>query len=273
MIKYNDRLIDLKSPIVMGILNTTPDSFFGGSRAQDVIQTSERIKRMVDEGVDIIDVGAYSSRPNANIVSQQEEISRLNMALEILVKDYPTVPISVDTFRSEVAEHVHTNFGVGIINDISGGTLDEKMFDTIAQISVAYILMHMRGNPETMQTLCTYNNVVSEVLDFLQKKTFELHQRGIYDVIIDPGFGFAKTTEQNFTLLKNLEVFNTINAPLLVGLSRKSMIYKTLGISTDDALTGTIAANFAALTKGAKILRVHDVKEAKETIAIYEAVR
>jgi dihydropteroate synthase len=257
----------------MGILNTTPDSFFGGSRTQDVTKISERIKKMVVDGVDIIDVGAYSSRPQASVVSEQEEMSRLNIALEILVKDYPTVPISVDTFRSGVAKHVHTNFGVGIINDISGGTLDENMFDTVAQIGVAYILMHMRGNPATMQSLCIYNNVVSEVLDFLQKQTYELNQRGVTDVIIDPGFGFAKTTELNFTLLKNLEVFSTINAPLLVGLSRKSMIYKTLGIDPDNALTGTIAANFAALTKGAKILRVHDVKEAKETIAIFEALR
>lgn len=273
MLRYNDRLIDLTRPIVMGILNITPDSFFGGSRTQDSSLITERVREMISEGVDIIDVGAYSSRSGAANVSEQEETDRLNSALEILVRDFPSVPLSVDTFRAGVAKHVATNFGVGIINDISGGTLDEKMFDTIAETGAAYVAMHMRGNPASMQSLCDYSNLVSEVLDFLQKRTAELHQRGVNDVIIDPGFGFAKTTEQNFTLLKNLEVLGAINAPLLVGLSRKSMIYKTLGVQPEDALNGTTATNFAALTKGAKILRVHDVKEAKEAIAIYEALK
>jgi dihydropteroate synthase len=188
------------------------------------------------------------------------------------VKHFSDVPLSVDTFRAPVASFVVKNFGVGIINDISGGTLDNTMFETVADLGVAYILMHIKGNPQTMQNLCEYTNVVAEVLEFLQKRVQQLHLLGVNDVIIDPGFGFAKTTEQNFSLLKNLNLFSSIQAPLLVGVSRKSMICKTLNITPDEALNGTTAVHFAALMGGANILRVHDVKEAKEAITIFEAV-
>jgi dihydropteroate synthase len=256
----------------MGIVNVTPDSFFIESRVGGTKSILKKVESMVAEGVDILDIGAYSSRPMAEDISVQEEMKRLSEALEVITKHFPDIPLSVDTFRAPVASFVSKNFRVGIINDISGGILDNNMFETIADLGVAYILMHIKGNPQTMQNHCDYSNVVAEVVAFLQKRVHQLHLLGVNDVIIDPGFGFAKTTEQNFTLLKNLNMFSSIQAPLLVGVSRKSMICKTLNVTPDEALNGTTAVHFAALMGGANILRVHDVKEAKQAIAIFEAM-
>ncbi len=273
VIKYGNRLIDFSQPKVMGIVNVTPDSFYNESRVSSASSILKKVEGMVSEGVDIIDIGAYSSRPMAENIGAQEEMKRLMVALEVIVKHFPDIALSVDTFRSEVATFAVKNYGVGIINDISGGTLDNCMFETIADLGVAYILMHIKGNPQTMQTRCDYTNVMAEVIDFLQKRVHQLHLLGVNDVIIDPGFGFAKTKEQNFSLLKNLNLFSAIQAPLLVGVSRKSMICKTLNVTPEEALNGTTAVHYKALIGGANILRVHDVKEAKQTIAIFEAVK
>lgn len=273
VIKYADNLIDLSQPKVMGIVNVTPDSFYSESRVGSSKSLLKRVEKMVDEGVDILDVGAYSSRPKAEDIAAEVEMERLTEALEFIVKNFPNLPLSVDTFRAQVASYVVKNFGVGIINDISGGTLDNTMFETIADLGVVYVLMHIKGNPQTMQTHCDYTNVVEEVITFLQKRVYQLHLLGVNDVIIDPGFGFAKTTEQNFSLMYHLNLFSSINAPLLVGVSRKSMVCKTLSVTPEEALNGTTALHYAALMGGAKILRVHDVKEAKQTIAIFEALK
>ncbi len=272
VIKYTDSLIDFSQPKVMGIVNATPDSFYGESRVGGSKSILKKVELMISEGVDILDIGAYSSRPMAEDISAQEEMKRLSETIEVIVKHFPDIPLSVDTFRAPVATFVVKNFGVGIINDISGGTLDNTMFETIADLGVAYILMHIKGNPQTMQNHCEYTNVVADVMDFLQKRVHQLHLLGVNDVIIDPGFGFAKTTEQNFSLLKNLNLFSFIQTPLLVGVSRKSMICKTLNVTPDEALNGTTAVHFAALMGGANILRAHDVKEAKQAIATFEAV-
>jgi len=256
----------------MGIVNITPDSFYSESRVSSPKSILKRVETMVAEGVDFLDIGAYSSRPQAVDISVQEEIKRLSEALDLVSKHFPDMPLSVDTFRAPVAMHVVKNYGIGIINDISGGTLDSAMFETIADLGVAYILMHIKGSPQTMQNHCEYTDVVAEVISFLQKRVQQLHILGVHDVLIDPGFGFAKTTKQNFEILRNLHLFSAIQAPLLVGLSRKSMVYKTLNVSPEEALNGTTAVHYAALAGGAKILRVHDVKEAKQTIAIFEAV-
>ncbi|MFZ4581138.1 MAG: dihydropteroate synthase [Paludibacter sp.] len=272
LLNYSGRIIDLHQPMVMGILNVTPDSFFNGSRVGGAKHAHKVIEKMLLEGVDIVDIGAYSSRPQADDVSTNDEINRLSDVLEMILKNFPDLPLSVDTFRSAVAQHVVKNYGVGIINDISGGTLDSNMFETVAELGVAYVLMHMKGNPQTMQTMSNYDNVVSEVIGFLHKRISQLNMLGVKDIIIDPGFGFAKTTAQNYELLKNLDLFQVFEKPMLVGVSRKSMIYKTLDCTPDNALNGTTAVHVAALMAGAKILRVHDVKEAKEAVAIYEAM-
>jgi len=273
VIKYADRLMDFSQPRVMGIVNITPDSFYSESRVNGVKSVFKRVESMISDGVDIVDIGAYSSRPMAEDISIQEEMKRLSGALEIILKHFPDVAISVDTFRAPVASFVVRNFGVGIINDISGGTLDNTMFETIADLGVAYILMHIKGNPQTMQQMCEYTNVTEEVISFLQKRIQQLHLLGVNDVIIDPGFGFAKTTEQNFRLMKDLQLFSAIQAPLLVGVSRKSMVCKTLNVSPEEALNGTSALHYAALAGGANILRVHDVKEAKQVISIFQAMQ
>jgi dihydropteroate synthase len=270
LLNYSGRIIDFHQPKVMGILNVTPDSFFSGSRVGGAKHAHKVIEKMLLDGVDIVDIGAYSSRPQAADVSTMDEIQRLSDVLEMILKNFPDLPISVDTFRSSVASHVVKNYGVGIINDISGGTLDVNMFETVAELGVAYVLMHIKGNPQTMQLMTNYDNVVSEVLDFLQKRITQLSMFGVKDILVDPGFGFGKTTAQNYELLKNLDLFNVLEKPLLVGVSRKSMIYKTLNCTPENALNGTTAVHFAALMAGAKILRVHDVKEAKEAVAIYE---
>ena len=269
-LNLNHNLVDLSTPIVMGIVNVTPDSFYAGNRFVTHNAILKGVENMMLDGVEIIDIGGYSTRPKAEVISQDEEICRLSEGLEIILKRFPDVKVSVDTFRSGVARHVVENYGVPMINDISGGTLDGLMFETIAELKVAYVLMHMRGTPQTMQNDVQYEDVVSEVLHFLQKRLTQLHLLGVNDVVVDPGFGFAKTVEQNYKLLNKLEYFKQLNVPLLAGLSRKSMLTKVLGIDATGALNATTAANMLALMGGASILRVHDVKEAVQTISIYK---
>ena len=268
-LKLNSRLLDLSTPVIMGIVNVTPDSFFKGNRFVTQKAILNGVENMIREGVSMIDVGGYSTRPSAEVITQDEEIRRLSEGLEIILKKFPDVPVSVDTFRSGVARHVVNNYGVAMINDVSGGTLDDLMFETIAELNVAYVLMHMRGTPQTMQAHTQYDDVVSEVLHFLEKRLAQLHLLGVNDVVIDPGFGFAKTMEQNYTLLNKLEYFKVLNVPILAGMSRKSMLTRLLDIDGNEALNATTAANMLALTGGASILRVHDVKEARQAISIY----
>ena len=268
-IKLNNRLFDLSTPAVMGIVNATPDSFYTGNRFLSDKALLTSVEKMMVDGVDILDFGGYSTRPMAKNISSEEEIERLSNAIETVLKKFPDCIISVDTFRANVARNMVKNYNVSIINDIGGGTLDDLMFETIADLKVAYVLMHTRGTPATMQQLTNYDDVVSEVIAFLQKRIAQLHLLGVTDIIADPGFGFAKTTEQNYRLLNKLSYFSALNTPLLVGLSRKSMITKTLDIDTKDALNGTTAANMLALAGGASILRVHDVKEARQAISIF----
>lgn len=270
LLNLNNRLVDLSSPIVMGIVNVTPDSFYKGNRFTSDKGILHCVEKILTDGGTIIDIGGYSSRPSAKPISQEEEIKRVSEALEVILKKFPNAIISVDTFRSSVARYVVKNYKVAMINDIGGGTLDDLMFETIADLQVAYVLMHMRGTPQTMQTHINYEDVVSEVLHFLEKKLAQLRLQGVNDVIIDPGFGFAKTVEQNYQLLKRLSYFQTLNAPILVGISRKSMLYKVLETDAENSLNATTAANMLGLMGGANILRVHDVKEALETIAIYK---
>jgi dihydropteroate synthase len=268
-IKLNNRLFDLSTPAVMGIVNATPDSFYTGNRFLSDKALLTSVEKMMVDGVDILDFGGYSTRPMAKNISSEEEIERLSNAIETVLKKFPDCIISVDTFRANVARNMVKNYNVSIINDIGGGTLDDLMFETIADLKVAYVLMHTRGTPATMQQLTNYDDVVSEVIAFLQKRIAQLHLLGVTDIIADPGFGFAKTTEQNYRLLNKLSYFTALNTPLLVGLSRKSMITKALDIDTKDALNGTTAANMLALYDRASILRVHDVKEARQAISIF----
>lgn len=262
------KIISLDTPLVMGILNVTPDSFYAESRLSTLDAVLQKAQAMLTERADILDIGGYSTRPGAKEVSVAEETDRVVPAIEAIIKQFPDTIISVDTFRAEVAEAaIHA--GASIINDVSGGSLDETMFDTVARLQVPYILMHMRGTPETMTTLTNYDDVVLDVLDDLQNKVTTLNRLGVNDIILDPGFGFAKTIDQNFELLRRLDTFHILELPILAGLSRKSMTYKFLGIDQSEALAGTIALNMLALTKGADILRVHDVQEAKQTIQLY----
>lgn len=252
-------------PWVMGILNVTPDSFYSGSRmGVDEMRIGERVEEILKEGGDIIDIGAYSTRRNADDISPEEEYSRLKIGLNVIKNIDANAIVSVDTFRADVARRCVEEFGVDIVNDVSGGTLDDEMFATVANLKVPYILMHMRGTPATMQQLTEYNDVTRDVIDDLHKKKCALNDLGIDDVIIDPGFGFSKTVEQNFEMLNRLEDFKQLDAPLLVGVSRKSMIYRTLGCTPVESLNGTTVINTISLLKGAHILRVHDVKEAVE---------
>lgn len=252
-------------PWVMGILNVTPDSFYSGSRmGVDEMRIGERVEEILKEGGDIIDIGAYSTRLNADDISPEEEYSRLKIGLNVIKNIDANAIVSVDTFRADVARRCVEEFGVDIVNDVSGGTLDDDMFATVANLKVPYILMHMRGTPATMQQLTEYNDVTRDVIDDLHKKKCALNDLGIDDVIIDPGFGFSKTVEQNYEMLNRLEDFKQLDAPLLVGVSRKSMIYRTLGCTPVESLNGTTVINTISLLKGAHILRVHDVKEAVE---------
>lgn len=252
-------------PWVMGILNVTPDSFYSGSRmGVDEMRIGERVEEILKEGGDIIDIGAYSTRRNADDISPEEEYSRLKIGLNVIKNIDANAIVSVDTFRADVARRCVEEFGVDIVNDVSGGTLDDDMFATVANLKVPYILMHMRGTPATMQQLTEYNDVTRDVIGDLHKKKCALNDLGIDDVIIDPGFGFSKTVEQNYEMLNRLEDFKQLDAPLLVGVSRKSMIYRTLGCTPVESLNGTTVINTISLLKGAHILRVHDVKEAVE---------
>jgi dihydropteroate synthase len=263
------RLIDLSSPKVMGIINLTPDSFYAGSRAQGIDAAVKQAEKMINEGATFLDLGAYSSRPGADDISVQEETDRLLPVVEAVIKHFPNAVLSVDTFRSQVAE-VAINAGARIINDISGGQLDADMFLTVARLQVPYILMHMKGTPKTMVHQADYTDVFAEVYDYFSEKYYQLKQLGVHDVIIDPGFGFAKKPEHSYVLMSRLQEFNMLGLPILVGISRKKMIYGQLGVSADDALNGTTVLNTIALTKGANILRVHDVKEAVEAVKIWE---
>ncbi|HEY5508723.1 MAG TPA: dihydropteroate synthase [Paludibacter sp.] len=270
-INLNDKLIDLSTPIVMGILNTTPNSFFKGNRFVSDKGILKCVEKIVAEGGSLIDIGGYSTRPQAEMVTYEEEIRRVSEALEIILKKFPDVYISVDTFRSTVVREVVRNYKVSMINDIGGGTLDPLMFETIADLKVAYVLMHTRGTPQTMQSKTEYVDLMADIFRFLEKRIAQLRLFGVNDIIIDPGFGFAKTGDQNFELLKKLSYFKELSVPVLAGLSRKSMIYNLLETDADGALNGTTAANMLALLGGTSILRVHDVKEAFQTIEIYKA--
>lgn len=267
-INVRGRLFDLSQPQVMGILNVTPDSFYSGSRMQTDAQIAARAEQIVEEGGTMIDLGAYSSRPGAADVSPEEELSRLSRALGIVRGLFPDVVVSVDTFRAEVARRCVEDYGADIINDISGGTVDEDMFPTVASLNVPYILMHMRGTPQTMQQQTDYKDVTAEVLRYFGEKVDRLHAMGVSDIILDPGYGFAKTLEQNYQLLSRQRVFEVLDLPVLVGVSRKSMICKVLGCTPEEALNGTSVLHALALQQGTHILRVHDVKEAVETIKL-----
>jgi dihydropteroate synthase len=266
------KLIDLTSPKVMGIINLTPDSFYAGSRKQGIDEALLQAKKMLDDGATFLDIGAYSSRPGANDISIQEETDRLLPVVEALVLHFPDAVLSIDTFRAQVAEAA-INAGAHIINDISGGELDTGMFATVARLQAPYILMHMKGTPQNMQQLANYDDVFAEVYDYFVEKYQQLKQLGVHDVIIDPGFGFAKKPEHSYALMRRLQDFAPLQLPVLAGISRKKMIYGLLGTTAADALNGTTALNTIALTKGANILRVHDVKEAVETVKIWEATR
>lgn len=265
----NGKLLVIDKPMVMGIINLTPDSFYEGSRQQTNASIIAQTSKMIDEGVDIIDVGGQSTRPGSNRISAKEELHRIIPAIEIILKDFPETIISVDTYQSAVAKEA-IKTGASIINDISAGNMDKDMLETVAKLQAPYICMHMKGTPQDMQVDASYDNVTREVLDFFIQKKEQCSQAGINDVIIDPGFGFGKTISHNFTLLKELAVFKMLEKPIMAGLSRKSTIYKTLGATAGEALNGTTALNTLAIQNGANILRVHDVKEAREVIKLYE---
>jgi dihydropteroate synthase len=271
-INCKGQLIDLTIPKVMGILNLTPNSFYDGGKYADENAVLIQVEKMLTEGADFIDIGAYSSKPNAEFVSENEEINRLIPIIELILKHFPEVLISVDTFRNEVAK-IAVNNGACIINDISAGSLDYKMMETVADLQVPYIMMHMKGEPQTMQSLTQYENIVKEMLFYFSEKVTLARSYGINDLIIDPGFGFAKTLNQNYEVMNMLELFQILELPMLIGASRKSMIYKTLETSPEEALNGTTVLNTIALQKGASILRVHDVKEAVETVKLFQSVK
>ncbi len=258
-------LYALDRPWIMGIVNLTPDSFYDKSRVQREDAIVKRVEVMLGEGADLIDLGAYSSRPGATHISEQEEWERLQPAMKVILRNYPEVLISVDTFRSSIARRAYKE-GASIINDISGGQMDDQMFNAISEIKIPYILMHMRGDPRTMNSLNIYDNLFKEMINYFESRILELKASGVNDIIIDPGFGFAKSMDQNYELLKNFTYFEVLGYPLLVGLSRKSMIFKELGVQPSEALNGTIALNTVSLLKRASILRVHDIKEAKEVV-------
>lgn len=268
------KLIELNRPMVMGIINATPDSFYSGSRTPELHDIVARARRLIEEGADCLDIGGYSSRPGCMDIPADEEWSRMDSALNAVrawVGD--DILLSVDTFRADIARKCVEKYNVGIINDISGGMADPEMFPTVADLKVGYVLMHMRGTPQTMTTLTDYDDVTADVIRDLAFKLSDLRQLGVADVIIDPGFGFAKTVAQNFRLLRDLKEFQMLGCPVMAGLSRKSMIWKSLGATAETSLNGTTALNMAALLNGADILRVHDVKEAVEAVTLYEMMK
>lgn len=266
-INCNGTIIDLSVPKVMGILNCTPDSFFDGGKYNDATSIINQVEKMLNEGATFIDVGAYSSRPGAKHISEEEELSRILPVIKLLIDEFPSVLISVDTFRSHIAAQC-VHHGACIINDIAAGEMDATMFSTVAKLQVPYIMMHMQGTPQNMQQNPVYKDVVGDLLYYFSKKIAELHKLGVNDIITDVGFGFGKTIDQNYQLLKHLELFKNLETPLLVGLSRKGMLYKPLNSNAESALNATMAANTIALLNGASILRVHDVKEAVEAVKI-----
>jgi dihydropteroate synthase len=261
------KLIDVSKPAVMGILNITPDSFYDGGRFTSDSNFLDQTERMLKEGAVFIDVGGYSSRPGAKEITIREEMNRVIPAIRSIVKAFPEAILSIDTFRSDVAE-ASVAEGACMINDISGGSLDEKMFETVARLKVPYVLMHMRGNPATMNSESQYENLLKEITTYFHSRIDKLHIAGVKDVIIDPGFGFAKTVQHNFQLMQRLEYLKILEKPLMVGLSRKSMVWRTLGIDAEHALNGTTVLNTIAVLKGANILRVHDVKQAVEVVKL-----
>ncbi|QFQ13333.1 dihydropteroate synthase [Pseudoprevotella muciniphila] len=271
-ININGTLLDLQKPCVMGILNITPDSFYAESRKTIERDIVSRARQILEEGGTIIDVGAYSTRPGAEEVSEEEEMKRLHKALGLLRKELPDAIVSVDTFRADVAKMCVEEYGVGIVNDISGGTMDNRMFETVAKLNVPYVLTHIKGTPQDMQDEPHYDDLIREVFLYFSEKINRLHDMGLNDIILDPGFGFGKTLAHNYELMSNLQMFREFEVPILVGISRKSMIYKLLDTTPQEALNGTTALNTIALLKGANILRVHDVKAAAEVVAIVECV-
>lgn len=272
-INANGRLMDLSEPQVMGILNVTPDSFYAGSHGVTEGYIIDRLHQIMNEGASIIDIGACSTRPGADEVSIEEEMSRLRMGLELIRKHRPDAIVSVDTYRADVAKMCVEEYGAAIINDISAGQMDEQMFPTIARLGIPYIIMHMKGTPKDMQVNPQYDHFLKEVFYYFSEKVQRLRDLGVKDIIIDPGFGFGKTLEHNYELMNHLEEFALFELPLLVGVSRKSMIYKHLGITPEEALNGTTTLNTIALLKGANILRVHDVRQAMESIKIVQKMR
>lgn len=271
-INCKGQLLDLSTPKVMGVLNLTPDSFYDGGKFKNEKEALKQVEKYRIDGMDILDIGAYSSRPGAEDISEDEELKRQNSVLKQITKEFPDLVISIDTFRSSVAKE-SLDQGAHIINDISAGKLDEQMLEVIAQYQVPYIMMHMRGTPQTMKQLTTYDDLVKEVVYYFSERLAVTKKMGINDVIIDPGFGFAKTTAQNFELLNHLDILQSLDVPILTGISRKSMIYKTLGIDSKQALNGTTALHMVALQNGSSILRVHDVLEAKECITLYQKLK
>jgi dihydropteroate synthase len=266
-INCKGNLIDLSTPKIMGILNVTPDSFYDGGNYEDTMAIMSQVKTMTTEGATFIDIGGYSSRPDADDISVDEELKRVIPIIKMIIKECPDTLISVDTFRSQVAEYA-IEAGACMVNDISAGHLDENMLKTVAKLKVPYIMMHMRGNPKTMKSLTNYDDLMKEILFYFSERIAKARELGIVDLIVDPGFGFAKTLEQNYELLNKFELLQMTDLPILAGLSRKSMIYKTLNSSSEEALNGTSVLNTIALQKGANILRVHDVKEAMECIML-----
>ena len=265
------RIVSIGRSQIMGIVNVTPDSFYAGSRNVDALSVARRVEKMIEDGADWLDIGAYSSRPGAAEVTPREEMERLRTGMKALREVAPEIPVSVDTFRAGVARMAVEELGVDVVNDISGGTLDPDMFAAVAHLHVPYILMHMRGTPSTMQTLTEYDDVTADVITDLQRKLADIHNARVADVIVDPGFGFAKTIGQNYTLMRELDKFSLLGCPLLVGVSRKSMIYRLTGKTPEESLSGTIALGAIALERGAAFLRVHDVAEAVETRAVVMA--
>ena len=272
-IHVNGRLMDLSRPQVMGIINVTPDSFYAGSRTQTEMALVRRVEQVVAEGASILDIGGYSSRSGAADVSPEEEMARLRRGLEVIRRVHPEAVVSVDTFRASVARQCVEEYGVALINDISGGEMDAEMFPTVAALGVPYILMHMQGTPQTMQQAPHYDHLLRDVFLYFARKVQQLRDLGAKDIILDPGFGFGKTMEDNYALLAHLDEFGIFGLPLLVGVSRKSMITRLLGITPDDALNGTTVINTLCLTKGAHILRVHDVRQAVEAVRLVQAMQ
>ena len=269
LINFGGNLVSLASPVVMGVVNVTPDSFYAPSRSSNLEDVLKKVDKMVSEGASIIDIGAFSSKPGAELITAEEEWKRLETVLKGVRKEFPNLVISLDTYRSEIARKALDTAGIQIVNDISGGDWDVNMFSTISELGIAYILMHIQGKPNSMQNKPEYKDVASEVIFALSQKVQNLKLLGVCNIIVDPGFGFGKTLEHNYSLLSRLSDFRSFDLPILVGVSRKSMVYRLLEVEPDDSLNGTTAINMVALQQGAKILRVHDVKEAVECVKIY----